>query len=971
MEKSRRRKRRLQRQLQVERRAGFEPLEDRMMLAADLGAVDVPVAEGEASGMMYLAPTTQEAGEGYLSGTALGQTPMQVTSDFFAANADQYGLDPSGLGEFRVLSEYMSAHTRVTHIALQQQHNGLDVVGAMANINLDNDGSVLMAGSSFVSGLQGTAPLTGGVTVSPQQAFATVAAGLGLTLTENVNVISENTTGQMEFALTGGGIASSAVQGELVYLPTYNGADLAWKVNFTGEDGIATNTVFVNAEENGFIYGYDGVRYARYQALELPTNDPLEGSQTSIVDPATSNGSPFGWHDTNGFAGPEYTITRGNNAHVVLGDLVDGFNPINHSPDGGDDLDFNFTFDPSLGNQDPVNQDAIITNVFYAVNTAHDVLFNYGFDEAAGNFQASNYTGLPGAGDHVRVQAQDPLEGPPQASPYPGQGCNAFFAPTVDGSTPQMVLGFCNTGLDGDPLGRDFGLSNDVIIHEYAHGVIERLVGGPATLNLTGPIVRQFDAIHEGIADYMGLMFTMENTQAPDDAIEVGPYIGHFFTPVDEDRVNPGVRRNPYSYDTTVNPIDFDQWNDLDTPQLLLGAVTTNDEAHNAGEIWASTLYDMTWELIAKYGGATGAENFTPGMMSVAFNQDIGQAVSTLAQGNQFDFPPPIFSTTGPDFLDLTTGANNYAMQLVLDGLKLVNANPSFRDMRDAMMAADIGLTGGVNLDVIWKAFSRRGLGFSADRLNAGPGALPDDLIPFNTAYDMPPNPADVAGTAFIDANEDGVRNVGESPLVNATIFMDLNGNGTHERLEPYTLTDTAGEYNFTFYTGGEFKVRALPVPDFVQTEPGLEQSPGGEFNDGSHDVFVVNGNSTSDVDFGFTPSAVSLGVFGTKYDDVNGNGVQDDPAIEKGLAGVYMYLDIDSDLRIDIGEPAAITDADGHYAIEFHQPGAYTVREVLAPGWVTTEPAVGHHDITIVSGLPVLDMHRTTTGTPRLRTRP
>jgi hypothetical protein len=75
-------------------------------------------------------------------------------------------------------------------------------------------------------------------------------------------------------------------------------------------------------------------------------------------------------------------------------------------------------------------------------------------------------------------------------------------------------------------------------------------------------------------------------------------------------------------------------------------------------------------------------------------------------------------------------------------------------------------------------------------------------------------------------------------------------------------------------------------------------------------------------------------------------------------MAGVYMYLDIDNDLRIDIGEPAAITDADGHYAIEFHQPGAFTVREVLAPGWLTTEPAIGHREITIVSGLPVLDVN-------------
>jgi hypothetical protein len=959
--KSQRRKQRLQRQLQVERSSSFEPLEDRMLLAADLGAVDLPVAEGEAFGTMYMAPTTHEAGEGYLSGTALGQTPMQVTSDFFTANASQYGLDPSGLGEFRVLSEYISAHTRVTHIALQQQHNGIDVFGSMVNINLDNDGSILTAASSFVSGLEDNAPLTSTMTVSPQQAFASAAAGMGLTLTENVNVISETTTGQMDFILTGGGVTSGAIQGHAVYLPTPSGVALAWQVQFMSAGFPANNTALVDGTVGDLIFAYDNVNRASYKAIKLPGNDLESGDAFEVIqDPATSNASPFGWHDTNGIEGPEFTITRGNNAHVVLGDefpAVAGFNPINRSPDGGADLDFNFDFDIIQSNQDPVNQDAVMTNVFYVVNTLHDVLFNYGFDEAAGNFQATNYTGQDGGGDHLTVHVQD--TGEPPNFPAP---CDVGFMATPNeggvtlGQNPYMALGYCNTGIN--PISRDLGLSNDVIVHEYAHGQTVRLVGGPAAFLSD----LQMGAMNEGTSDYMMLMFGMEKTDGPNDKIEFSPWEDAVLaTP---ERPNPGLRRLPYSYNTTFNPITFDQWNDNISPlPLPTDPQNTNDLPHNGGEIWASTLYDMTWELIAKYGGATGAENFTPGMMEVAFNEDLGQAVSKLAQSGAIQSQAPfnniIFSSTGPDFLDLDTGANNYAMQLVIDGMKLAPIDPSFSEMRDSIMAADIGLTGGVNLDVIWKAFARRGLGFSSDVNNAGGGALPSTApFPFNSAFDLPTNPADISGNVFIDANEDGVRNVGESPLANATIFMDLNGNGTRERLEPYTVTDIEGDYNIKLYTGGEFKIRALPVPDFVQTEPSVEQIPGGEPVDGSHEVFVVNGNSTPNVDFGFTPSAVSLGVFGTKYEDVNGNGVQDDPSIEKGMAGVYMYLDIDNDLRIDIGEPAAITDADGHYAIEFHQPGNYTVREVPAPGWATTEPAIGHHDITMVSGLPVLDVN-------------
>ena len=46
-------------------------------------------------------------------------------------------------------------------------------------------------------------------------------------------------------------------------------------------------------------------------------------------------------------------------------------------------------------------------NLFYWNNVIHDVTTGYGFDEAAGNFQVTNYSGDPGGGDDVRAEAQD------------------------------------------------------------------------------------------------------------------------------------------------------------------------------------------------------------------------------------------------------------------------------------------------------------------------------------------------------------------------------------------------------------------------------------------------------------------------------------------------------------------------------------------------------------------------------------
>src|SRR5690625_5715056 len=52
---------------------------------------------------------------------------------------------------------------------------------------------------------------------------------------------------------------------------------------------------------------------ATYNVFQLPVEAPNFGERTLINSSAHSIASPFGWHDTDGQAGPEYTVTRGNN----------------------------------------------------------------------------------------------------------------------------------------------------------------------------------------------------------------------------------------------------------------------------------------------------------------------------------------------------------------------------------------------------------------------------------------------------------------------------------------------------------------------------------------------------------------------------------------------------------------------------------------------------------------------------------
>ncbi|MCS5632086.1 MAG: M36 family metallopeptidase, partial [Pirellulaceae bacterium] len=622
-------------------------------------------------------------------------------------------------------------------------------------------------------------PLT--TNTAPIDALAAAFSALGLTVTESP-VLLQTPTGQNQSTIiSDSGVTSQPITAALGYTYNGSGVELTWGFDITTKDAHHAYAAFVSAESGAYLMAIDGVLNAKYNAIVMPDMSPDQGIQQILEDPADLLVSPFGWHDTNGIAGPEFTDTRGNNVFVQVGGL--GSRPPNPTGDraqGGPELEFLDQFNPDLNHNDPQNQRASTTNAFVTLNLTHDILARYGFDEAAGNYQATNYAGLGLPGDAMLADVD-----------VPDLICNAsvMFVPSpalaadVDGQDVNMELNFCNQTVPP----RDSGMDADVVTHEFGHALLARLIGGP--LWMQGSIAdSQIGAMHEGTGDFLALINGMEATDDPGDAVDIADWY-----------LQDG-RRQPYSYDLAISGRTFEDWNTEDDP------VTTipNTEVHQAGEIWAAMLYDMTWELIFKYGGARDGS-----AMEIAFNEDLHHAVGRTPTTNQAIFDTGPTSMIGPDLLDLTTGANNLAMQLFIDGMKYTFPDPTFTAARDGILAADQALTGGVNHDALWRAFARRGLGFRAD---GGPLTI---TVPIDSSYELPTTPAHITGTAFIDADGDGVRQVTESPLADTLVYMDLNDNGTHERLEPWQSTDAEGLYSFELYLGGPFSIKALPQVNF------------------------------------------------------------------------------------------------------------------------------------------------------------
>ncbi len=307
-----------------------------------------------------------------------------------------------------------------------------------------------------------------------------------------------------------------------------------------------------------------------YNVYEMPKESPLDGGRTIVTDPQNLTASPFGWHDTNGAAGAEYTITRGNN--VWAQEDTNGNNGTGFSPDGGAGLDFDFPI--NLNNQPSTYQSAAITNLFYWNNIMHDVFYQYGFNEASGNFQENNYGNGGIGGDSVFADAQD------------GAGTNnANFSTPPDGGNGRMQMFLWTTAnpqIDGD-------LDNGIIAHEYGHGISIRLVGGPGTNGLGGS-----EQMGEGWSDWFGLMLTMKVGDAGTDSRGIGNYA------LAEDSNGGGIRPTPYSTNTAINGTTYGDIGGLAVP-------------HGVGYAYATILWDLTWALVAQDGFDTDFYNGTGG----------------------------------------------------------------------------------------------------------------------------------------------------------------------------------------------------------------------------------------------------------------------------------------------------------------------------------------------------------------------
>ncbi len=629
-------------------------------------------------------PTTTEIvsarpGAGFL--TAATADRVGALRDFMSTFADVYGLSPAGIANLALVADYTNPAGNMSWVEFEQRLNGIPVFRGLVRGAFTANGELARTTGPLAAGLD-SATLTILPTVSAGQAVATAANNVGWTVSAAELKQTGYADGKVTFER---GPMADPAKAWLVYFPLGPGvARLAWSTEIWGDPDAFL--MLVDAEDGTVLFRKNMTNYQTQSASFSVYNDdspaPMSpglsqpnGTQASFI-PRTlftliGNEAPTTFNNL-GWITDGANVTDGNNVEAGLDrDGVDGVD----APVTGSARTFNFTYDPAT--QEPLStlayQNGEVTDEFYYVNRYHDALYLLGFTELARNFQNDNFGRGGVAADRIRSEAED------------SSGTNnANFSTPADGGRGRMQMYI----FPGPAPDRTGGIDHDVLLHELTHGTSNRLHNNGSGLTTT-----MAGSMGEGWSDFYARALLSSAAEDPNGIYTTGGWVTYQLSGL-VDNYYYGIRRFPYAvmsnHGPNGKPHNPQTFADIDPTQIdnsdgayarspIIG--NTAFEVHNAGEVWCMALLEVRARFITRLGWATG---------------------------------------------------NQRILQFVTDGMKLDPVNPTFLQARDSIIAA-ANAGGGTAADIadIWAGFATRGMGYSAQILNATTGSVVE-------AFDVP-----------------------------------------------------------------------------------------------------------------------------------------------------------------------------------------------------------------------------------------
>ena len=409
-----------------------------------------------------------------------GQVPTTDINTRISKNLRSIGLSKVDADNWIISSNYKDKSSGIEYFYIQQTYKSIKVFNNIITLAFKGE-NLLYSSGHFVNN----------ITVLDKNATPTFQAGnavsmaarhLNLKTTATFSAVTDRFQTEKKLTFSPAGIAKKEIETELLWVEDdLSELHLAWNVNIDVINSQDWWNVRVDAfsgeviNKNNWTVYEDRVKPERKSAYSIPKNydyspatfatvPKIAGSANSRLwafnPPSVQNAAylvvPFpydsrnfgavslennpwlkagagndattnGWH----FDGTNnYNYSRGNNVYAYE-DSANRNNPGRVVTSSTEPPSVTFDVSPDFSKQpfDTVNRNFGIVNLFYWNNIVHDVTYQYGFDENAGNFQTDNL-GRGGSGnDAVRAEAQD------------GSGTNnANFSTGGDGSTGRMQM---------------------------------------------------------------------------------------------------------------------------------------------------------------------------------------------------------------------------------------------------------------------------------------------------------------------------------------------------------------------------------------------------------------------------------------------------------------------------------------------------------------------------------------------------
>jgi hypothetical protein len=492
---------------------------------------------------------------------------------------------PEGFEGVALVKEYQTEHNGVTHRIYRQSFSGLEVFNSTWVVNLDRSGNVLNSGGQLYP--RPADDLYPPDLESAYGAARSAAVAVNAQAGERWLPVPKQSSRSNKSLAFERGAMGAEVDAQPGWYGWRGAVRPCWSFRIVDENGIDGYRVIVDAETRAILHKRIATYYQRPpQALVYthgtPQPNPNPGTLPDGVPPFVDRvlvpltgdrrASPEGWVRDQATAGNNTTTGRNLLGIPLLRTPV-----LTTAVDG----DFRFPLELGPGAPSPLEfSDAVTTNLFYWVNRAHDLFYESGFDEPAGNFQDKNFDRGGVGGDAMLAFSHYGA-----AAAGQGQLANAFYTSFnfngEDGDISGIHMFLSYPGSIAPLFYTDGSLDAGVIIHEYAHGVSERLARDLYT-------TFQGAAMGEALSDFFALEFLIPEG-APADGIY--PMGGHF----DQD-FRRGIRTFPYTTDLAVNPITY----------ARLGRVTSTPQIHNDGGIWFMAMWEMRANLIEQFGEKEG-----------------------------------------------------------------------------------------------------------------------------------------------------------------------------------------------------------------------------------------------------------------------------------------------------------------------------------------------------------------------------